>query len=190
MWALIAGIILFLAVHSIRVVAPDFRERMINNLGEMKWRGIYSLASIAGIVVLVWGYGQARYDNVFLYSPPVWMNHLQSLLMLIAFVFFVASIVPDSHIKKAVGHPALLSVKIWAVGHLLVNGDLASLLLFGSFLAWAVITLISAKRREDATLTGDPKVRNDIVVVTGGVVLWALFVFWLHELLIGVPVIA
>ncbi|MGI9350547.1 MAG: NnrU family protein [Rhizobiaceae bacterium] len=190
MWALIAGIILFLAVHSIRVIAPDFRERMIENLGEMKWRGLYSIASIAGIAILVWGYGQARYDNVYIYSPPIWMNHLQSLLMLIAFIFFVASIVPDSRIKKTIGHPALLSVKIWAVGHLLVNGDLASLLLFGSFLAWAVITLINAKRREEVIIENVPALRNDIVVVAGGLVLWALFVFWLHELLIGVPVIA
>lgn len=187
---LVVGLVVFLGIHSIRIVAPDFRQAQIDRRGLNAWKGIYTVISIVGFVILVWGYGIARQDPVVFWVAPAWMSHVVALLMLPVMIFLVASQVPAGRIKAAVKHPMLLGVKIWAVAHLLVNGDLASVLLFGGFLAWAVVDRISEKKRLLAGLTRNPvagPLKWDIIAVVGGLVAYALFVAVLHEWLIGVP---
>ncbi len=189
MLLMILGLILFLGVHSSRIVAPAARARFIAERGEGTWKGLYTVASIIGFVILVWGYGQARMTAPILYTPPVWMSHITLLLMIPAMILLVASQGPAGRIKAAVQHPMLLAVKIWALSHLLANGDLASLILFLAFLAWAVADRISEKKRLRAGIT-KPVVavspRADVIAVVGGLVLYALFVWRLHLWLIGV----
>ncbi|MGJ8571837.1 MAG: NnrU family protein [Hoeflea sp.] len=187
---LIVGLVLFLGIHSVRIALPGFRQAQIDKRGLNSWKGMYSLVAIIGFVILVWGYGIARQDPVVFWVAPAWMSHVVALLMLPAMILLVASQVPAGRIKAAVKHPMLLAVKIWAVAHLLVNGDLASLLLFGSFLAWAIVDRISEKKRLRAGITSNPvagPVKWDIIAVVGGLVLYVLFVAGLHEWLIGVP---
>jgi len=187
---LILGLVLFLGIHSVRIVAPEFRQAQIDQRGLNAWKGIYTVISIVGFVILVWGYGIARQDPVVFFVAPAWMSHVVALLMLPVMILLVASQVPAGRIKAAVKHPMLLGVKIWALAHLLVNGDLASVLLFGGFLAWAVVDRISEKKRLLAGLTRNPEagpLKWDIIAVVGGLVLYVLFVVVLHKLLIGVP---
>lgn len=186
---LIVGLILFLGIHSVRVFAPDFRENFIANRGEGAWKGLYTAISLIGLVVLIYGFGQARIDNVFFYSSPTWMSHIQLLLMIPAMILFIASQFPAGRIKKAVKNPMLIGVKIWAIGHLLVNGDLASWLVFGSFLVWAVLVVISTKKRGQ-TFPDETSTKADVFSVVIGLGVWAAIVFWLHERFIGVPAIA
>ena len=187
MTILILGIILFLGVHSLRIVAPAFRERMIARLGPQGWRGLYSLLSVLSLVVLIWGFAVAPVINIWF--PPVFMSHIAVLLMLFAMICLVASLLPPGHIAIKTKHPMVLSVKIWAAAHLLANGDLASMLLFLSFLAWGVIMRISLKkrwRRGELMMPSFVSSRYDILAVVIGVVLWAALLLKLHELLIGV----
>lgn len=187
---LIVGLVLFLGVHSVRIVAPGWRQTQIDARGLNAWKGIYSVASLAGFVILIWGYGLARQDPLVFWLAPSWMSHVVALLMLPAMILLVASQVPAGRIKAAVKHPMLLAVKIWALAHLLVNGDLASLVLFGAFLAWAVVDRISEKKRLRAGITRNPvagPLKWDMIAVVGGVVLYLAFLFGLHEWLIGVP---
>ncbi len=187
---LILGLVLFLGIHSVRIVAPEFRQAQIDQRGLNAWKGIYTVISIVGFVILVWGYGIARQDPVVFFVAPAWMSHVVALLMLPVMILLVASQVPAGRIKAAVKHPMLLGVKIWALAHLLVNGDLASVLLFGGFLAWAVVDRISEKKRLQAGLASNPvagPLKWDIIAVVGGLVLYVLFVVVLHKLLIGVP---
>ncbi|MGZ2381393.1 putative membrane protein [Rhizobium brockwellii] len=150
MTLLIVGIILFLGVHLVRVVVPDFRRSMIASLGEKGWRAAYSIASLATLILLIYGFGQARDVTGVLYNPPVWMAHITITLMLIAMICLVASLLPAGHIATKTKHPMVLSVKIWALAHLLANGETSSVLLFAAFLAWGVILRISLKRRQRA----------------------------------------
>lgn len=188
---LILGIILFLGVHLLRVVAPGFRLAMIDKFGENGWKGLYSVLSLVTLVILIWGYATAPVIN--LWFPPMGMNHLTTTLMLFAMICLVASLIPAGHIAVKTKHPMVLSVKIWAASHLLANGDLASTLLFVAFLAWGVVLRISYKRRERAGLS-QPRAfvsaRYDAIAVVGGIVLWAVFAMWLHKLLIGVAPLA
>lgn len=191
MTLLIVGIVLFLGVHLLRVVAPGFRLSMIERFGDNGWKGLYSILSLATLVLLIWGYATAPIVNIWF--PPVGMNHLTTTLMLFAMICLVASLIPAGHIAVKTKHPMVLSVKIWALAHLLANGDLASMLLFLAFLAWGVVLRISYKRRERAGLS-QPRAfvsaRYDVIAVVGGIVVWAVFLLWLHELLIGVAPIA
>ena len=190
---LIIGLVLFLGVHSVRIFAPDFRKTQIDVRGLNAWKGIYSVVSLIGFVILVWGYGIARQDPVVFWVAPLWMSHLVALLMIPVMILLVASQVPAGRIKAAVKHPQLLAVKIWAVAHLLVNGDLASVVLFGAFLAWAVVDRISEKKRLRAGITSNPvagPVKWDVISVVGGLVLYVLFVAFLHKWLIGVSPMA
>ena len=189
MGLLIIGIIVFLGIHSVRMLAPGFRDRVIANRGEGAWKGIYSILSLIGFAILVYGYGEARLETVYFYSAPLWMNHLQMLLMIPAMILLIASQGPVGRIKKAVKNPMLIGVKIWAIGHLLVNGDLASWLLFGTFLIWAVLLVINTNRRGQE-FPAETKPVADIIAVVVGLAVWAAFVFGLHEWLIGVPAIA
>jgi uncharacterized membrane protein len=187
---LIVGLVLFLGIHSVRIVAPEFRQTQIDARGLAAWKGIYSVVAIAGSVILVWGYGLARQDPIVFWLAPAWMSHVVAVLMIMSMILLVASQVPAGRIKAAVKHPMLLGVKIWALAHLLVNGDLASLLLFGGFLVWAIIDRISEKKRLQAGLTRNPvagPLKWDIISIVGGLVFYLLFLIWLHRLLIGVP---
>ena len=186
---LVAGLVIFLGIHSVRLVAPGVREKFISDRGLGSWKGIYSVVSIIGLILLIWGYGQARYDNVYLYTPPLWLNHLQYLLMIPAMILLTASDGPVGRIKKTVKNPMLIGVKIWAIGHLLVNGDLASLLLFGTFLVWAVLLVIDTKKRGQ-TFPEKTNPLGDVIAVVGGLLIWTAFMFFLHDWLIGVPLIA
>jgi len=189
MTLLIIGIVLFLGVHLVRVVAPDFRRSMIARLGEKGWRAAYSIASIATLVLLIYGFGRARQVTGMLYYPPVWMAHISIALMLIAMICFVASLLPAGHIKTKTKHPMVLSVKIWALAHLLANGETSSVLLFAAFLAWGVIMRISLKRRQqrgEITLPTFVSAKYDLYAVIIGAVVWALIIWRVHEWLIGV----
>jgi len=186
---LILGLILFLAVHSVRIVADDWRTRTIARIGAGPWKGIYSLISIAGFVLLVWGYGQARSGGMVLYNPPAFTRHIAGLLMLVSLALVAAAYVPGNHIKAALGHPMLAGIKLWAFAHLLSNGRLADVILFGAFLGWAVVYFIAARRRDRAAGTVYPagQVTRTALTVAAGVGAWAALVFGLHLWLIGVP---
>jgi len=187
MTLLLIGLLVFLGAHSTRIFAQGWRAAMISKLGVQGWKGACSVASLAGLTLIVIGYAASRADPVWLWSPPIWTRHAASLLMLVAFVLLVAAYIPSNRIKAAVGHPMVAGVKIWAFAHLLSNGTLADLLLFGSFLAWAVADFIAARRRDRATgVTYDVRTLPTVVTVLLGIVLWAAFAFWLHRVLIGV----
>lgn len=187
---LILGLVIFLGVHSVEIFSPTFRSRTVARVGEHAYKGIYSLLSIVGFVLLVWGYGVARQDPILLYAPPVWTRHLAALLMLPVFPLLFAAYLPG-RIKAAVKHPMLAAIKMWALAHLLANGMLADLLLFGGFLAWAVADRISVKRRAVVRpVPGSPPMKyNDLIAVLGGLGLYVVFVLWLHVRLIGVSAI-
>jgi uncharacterized membrane protein len=186
MLKLVAGLVVFLGVHSIRIFAPHWRERMIARIGAGPWKVIYSLASLAGFLLIIGGYSAARLEPVVLYNPPFWMRHLVALLMLPVFPLLLAAYLPG-RIKAAVKHPMLTATKAWALSHLLVNGMLADVLLFGGFLAWAVIDRISAGKRPQAAVRGAPlSIRNDVIAVVAGLALYGVFVMWAHVRLFGV----
>ena len=187
MTLLIAGLILFIATHSLRIFADDWRSRMVSKIGPMPWKGLISVASLVGIILMSKGYAAARAAPVLLWQSPVWMSHLVSLLMLVAFILFIAAYVPKNVIKARLGHPMIISVKIWAFGHLLANGTVADLLLFGGLLAWAVMSFRAARqrdRREGVTRVAGSAMPTVITVAVGAVI-WAWFAFQGHAWLIG-----
>ncbi len=191
MLVLILGLVVFLAVHSVRIVAPAWSEGVIARYGENAWKGVYSLVSLVGLVLIVWGYGLSRLDPVVLYSPPVWMRHVTLVLMMPVFVMLAAAYIPG-RIKSTLKHPMLAATKLWAVAHLLANGTLADVLLFGSFLAWAVADRISLKRRPQSPAVADlsPPPANDVVALVIGATLYVVFLLFLHEWLFGVSPLA
>src|SRR2546423_6922256 len=148
---LILGLALFLGMHSVSIVAPGWRDAQVARRGEMPWKGIYTVVSIVGFVLLVVGYGAARHSPIVLYEPPSWGRELALLLMLPVFPLFIATYLPG-RIKATVKHPTLVAVKLWAVAHLFANGTLADVLLFGGFLAWAVADRISMRHRPQRPL--------------------------------------
>ncbi len=186
---LVAGLIIFLGVHSLRIFAEPWRLSTIARIGEKPWKGVYSLVSIAGFVLLVWGYGQARQQGVVLFDPPLFTRHLAGLLMLISLVLLTAAYVPGNMIKGRLGHPMIISVKVWAFAHLLANGRLADVLLFGAFLVWAILDFIAARKRDRAagTVYARGNELRTVLTVVAGAVVWAVFVAGLHQWLIGVP---
>ena len=188
MTLLILGLVLFLGIHSVRIVAEDFRSRQIARLGDNGWKGLYSLASIAGFVLMLWGFGLARQQPVVLWAAPTWLRHVAALLTLASFVFIAAAYVPGNGIKTRLQHPMVLGVKLWAFAHLIANNTLADLLLFGGFLLWAVFSYRAAKARDRAAGTVYPAghaARTALTIVVG-IAAWAAFAFWAHAALIGV----
>ena len=196
---LVLGLILFLGVHSVRIVADDWRNQTIDRIGLGAWKAVYSLVSAVGLGLIIWGYGLARQSPDVLWTPPLGMRHAASLLTLVAFVLLVAACVPGNAIKARLGHPMVLSVKLWAFAHLLSNGTLADVLLFGGFLAWAVLNYRAARRRtpagrddaddeDDAVVTANrgPSLAATVATVVVGLGAWAVFAFWAHGVLIGV----
>lgn len=185
---LILGLLLFLGVHSTRVFADSWRARQIQRLGPMGWKALYSVLSLAGFALLVWGFGLARQQPVVVWVPPMALRHLNALFTLIAFVLLAAAYVPGNAIKARLGHPMLAAVKLWAFGHLLAAGMLHDVLLFGAFLLWAVVDFMVSRRRDRAagtTYSNGPAWRTVLTVVLG-VAAWAAFAFWLHRPLVGV----
>jgi uncharacterized membrane protein len=185
---LAAGLVIFLGVHSVRIFADGWRTAQIARLGPGAWKGLYSVASIAGFVLIVYGFGLARAAPVLLWSPPVWTRHLASLLTLAAFILLAAAYVPGTNIKAAVKHPMVLGVKTWAIAHLLANGRLADVVLFGAFLAWAVLDFRAARQRDRAQGLAYPAVgaARDVIAVVAGIAAWGAFAFYLHGAWIGV----
>ena len=185
---LVLGLVLFLGVHSVRIVADGWRTQMRARLGEGAWKGLYSVASVVGLVLVVWGYGLARQQPVVLWNPPVGMRHAASLLTLIAFVLLAAAYVPRNVFKAKLHHPMVLSVKVWALAHLISNGNLADVVLFGAFLLWAVLSFRAARQRDRAqnTVYAPGTAAGTGIAVVVGTAAWAGFAFWAHVWLIGV----
>ena len=192
MLILILGLAVFLGAHSVRIAGEDWRRAVISRVGEGPWKGYYSLVSLLGFILIIWGYGMARPESAVLWEPPVWLKHAAVALNLLAFILLGAFIVPAGRVKARLGHPMILAVKIWAFAHLLANGRVADLVLFGAFLVWAVADFTVSRRRDRATgtvrIAGPP--RNDALAVGVGVLIWAAFVLGLHEWLIGVSPLA
>jgi uncharacterized membrane protein len=188
MTALVLGLVLFLGLHSTRVFAEGARTRFIASHGEKRWKGLYSLGSLIGFVLIIWGYGLARQQPVVLWAPQGWARPVASLLTLASFVLITAAYVPGNAIKARFNHPMLLGVKAWALGHLLANHTLADLLLFGGFLLWAVLCFRAARARDRAAgwSPRPGQTRATVIAVVIGTVAWAVFAVWLHGWLFGV----
>lgn len=188
MTTLLIGLAIFLGVHSLRIFADDWRRAQRARLGEGPWYGLVSVVSLVGFALIVWGYGIARSAPMELWSPPAWTRHVTMPLTLVSFVLLAAALVPGNRIKAAVHHPTVLGVKVWAFAHLLSNGRLSDVLLFGAFLAWAVALFAVSRRRDRATGLRHPAghASRDAVTVGLGVVGWFVFARWLHAWLIGV----
>jgi len=187
---LAAGLLLFLGAHLVPA-STGLHTRLVGALGLVPYRVLFGIVALVGLGLIVWGFGVARAAGPpILYDPPVWLRHLTLLLMIPVFVLVAATYLPG-RISRAVRHPMVTAVKLWAFAHLLANGDAAAALLFGGFLAWGVIDRISLKRREAAglvTVRGGPW-RNDVVAVIVGLAVYAAIVGGLHAWLIGVPVV-
>lgn len=185
MLQLLLGIVLFFGMHSASIVALPLRDRLVAR-SENSWKAVYAIAALVGIVLIVRGYADLRQTPTVLYVTPIWLRHVAALLLLPVFAFFIAPYFPG-RIRNALKHPQLVAVKLWAFAHLLVNGTLADVLLFGSFLVWAIADRISLKKRVPRTLPGAPESKtNDVIVIIAGLALYAVFALWLHEYLFGV----
>jgi uncharacterized membrane protein len=189
MTLLILGLLLFLGVHSVRIVADGFRSAQIARLGANGWKGLYTLASMFGFALIVWGFGAARLQSVALWSTPGWLRPVAAALVLASFVLVSAAYVPGNGIKARLHHPMVLGVKVWAFAHLIANHTLADVVLFGSFLVWAALSFRAARARDRAAGTtyaaGTPS--RTALTIAIGVAAWAAFAFWGHAAWIGVP---
>jgi uncharacterized membrane protein len=185
---LVIGLLLFLGAHSVRIFADGWRTQVMAQRGAGAWKGLYTVVSLAGFALLVWGFGQARQQPVVLWVAPVALRHVAALLVLFAFILLVAAYVPGNGIKARVHHPMILSVKVWALAHLLVAGRLADVVLFGAFLVWAVLDFRSARQRDRAAGTTYPAgtLGGTLTATAIGVVAWAAMAFWGHAWLIGI----
>jgi uncharacterized membrane protein len=188
MTLLILGLILFLGSHSLSILAEGWRDRAVARIGLLPFKAVYGLVALAGLLLIVKGYGQARLDPIWIWQPPAALRHVNMLLMLVVFPALFAAYLPG-RISRTLKHPMLVAVKAWALAHLLVNGTLADLLLFGGFLAWAVADRISLKRRTPHTIPQAPaRPANDVLAVLLGLGVYALFVIWAHRALFGVAI--
>jgi len=188
MLQLISGLILFLGIHSTLIFAPSVKSAVVARSGALAWRGIYSLFALVGLVLIIMGYGASRQAPIMVWVPPVGLSHLALLLTLPAFIFLAAAYVPNNHMKAKMGHPMYIAIKTWALAHLLANGMLADILLFGSFLAWAIAGFAVRRKQDRKAGTQYPQgtMAGNITTVVVGIVAWAVFAFYLHALLIGV----
>ena len=185
---LILGLILFLGIHSTRIFADPWRTKQIARFGAGGWKGLYTLFSLVGFGLIIWGYGEARQAPMILWNPPVAMRHVAALLTMISFILVVAAYVPRNKVKAKLGHPMYAGVKLWAFAHLLANGSLADVLLFGGFLAWSVMGFVVSRKRDRANGVKYPAgelVMTGLVVMIG-IAAWAAFALWAHGVLIGV----
>lgn len=194
---LILGLVLFLGPHSVRLVADDWRTAAIEKVGDKAFKGIYSLLTLFGFYALIVGYAEARMQPWVIWQPPVATRHISVLLMWLASVLLVAAHMPGNHLKLRLGHPMVLSVKVWALAHLLANGNLADLLLFGAFLLWSVLIYKSSRARDrlnaqaqssanDSVSAPVPKMSATLMALVAGTLLWGAITFYLHALVVGV----
>jgi uncharacterized membrane protein len=185
---LVLGLVIFLGLHSIRIVAEPLRARAIVRLGENRWKGLYSLVSAIGFVLIVWGFASARFDAPQLWTPPLSARYAAMLLMLVAMILFAAYLFRRSHIAVETHHPMVWSVAVFGLAHLIANGSVADLVLFGAFLLWALADLASAyaRDRRELLLYPEPNWRATAGALVVGVALWAVIALWLHALLFGV----
>jgi uncharacterized membrane protein len=188
MTILILGLVLFLGVHSVRIVADGWRSATRARIGENAWKGSYSLVSLLGFGLIIYGFGLARQEAVVVWNPPMAMRHIASLLVAIAMILLAATYIPRNGIKARLHHPMILGVKTWALAHLLANGKLHDIVLFGAFLLWAVLDFRSARQRDKAAGTVYPAGTGAATAATVvvGLVAFAVFAVALHGPLIGV----
>ncbi len=186
---MILGLALFIGSHSVRVVAEPWRQQQIARLGEPVWKGGISVLALGGLVLAVYGYGLARADGTWLWVPPEWTAHAMALIMIPAFILLVAAFAPANRLRRSVGHPLVLAVGLWALAHLMANGRLEDLILFGAFLAWALVVFVAARRRdrEAGRTFPEPRRAGDAVAVGGGLVAYIVFAVFLHVPITGVP---
>lgn len=185
---LIVGLLIFLGVHSLRIFAAAFCQRVQANLGMTTWKVVFALISIVGFVLIVWGFSLARQQPVLLYAPPRAFKHANALFTLIAFILVAAAYIPHNHIKEKIGHPMLAGTKLWAFGHLLAIGFLHDVILFGAFLIWAVLLFVISRRRDrrDGVVMPQGAIKGDILSLMVGLFGWVVFAFFLHIRWIGV----
>ncbi len=188
MTALMLGLIVFFGIHSVRIISDDFRTRQIEKVGIRTWRAMYAAVSLVGLVLIVVGYAEARGAPQVIWYPAPWLMHVAILLTIPSFILFAAAYVSGTRIRNKVGHPMLLGIKVWAFAHLIANGMLADVLLFGTFLVWGVAAYASARRRDrrDGTILPIGPLRRDLLAVVIGLVAWAVFALWVHRWLFGV----
>ncbi len=192
MFLLILGLFLFLAVHSIVIFAPNFRAKY-RNQSPLLWKTIYGLCSIIGFILIIIGYGQARLSPIVIYMPPMWLKYIATISLIPVFIFFLAPYFPGK-ISKITRHPQLMAVKLFMMAHLIANGTLADILLFGLFLAWAVLDLIALNRLPKENPANSPLKLpaykyNDAILVVLGLALYFAFIYVLHYKLIGIGVL-
>ena len=187
MTILILGLVLFLGIHSIRIFADPWRARQIEKMGEQKWKGICSLLALIGFILIIYGYGQSS-PSFTIWSPPLWTWHITAALTLVAFILLTAAQVPKNGIKAKVKDPMVLGVKTWALAHLISNGSLAGIILFGSFLVWAIFDFKSCRRRRSNSL--DTPTETSLIMTlatyTIGIVAWFIFAIYIHQTLFGI----
>ena len=188
MSTLVVGLVVFLGVHSIGLFAPQWRSQRVAHIGLGPWKIGFSVLSIVGLALVIWGYGMARAQSVVLWTAPPAMRHVTALLSLIAFILVVASHVPRNHFKSALGHPMTVGVGLWALAHLLVNGALHDVILFGAFLTWALVTYVTRRLRDRAAQTSYPAGtgKGDAIAIVAGIAVGLVFALFLHGPLIGV----
>lgn len=188
MTLLVSGLILFLGIHSVRIFADEWRDTTIKKIGASKWKGIYSLVSIVGFILIVLGYGQTKLEHIQIWSPPLWTWHATALLNVIAFILLTAAYIPKNAIKNKLNDPMILGVKTWAFAHLISNGSLSGILLFGSFLIWAILDYRSCRNRRSYTTNSvvSSSVAMTLLTIVLGLGIWALFALYGHQTLIGI----
>jgi uncharacterized membrane protein len=189
---LILGLVIFLGLHSTRIVSESGRQKAIARLGEGPWKGLYSALSAIGFMLIVWGFARARYNAPRLWTPFPGARHITMLLMLISLVLLASYLFKRSHITAAVHHPMVWAVLLWSVGHLLANGSAADLVLFGAFLVWSVADLASsyARDRRNNLVYPAPELGATAGAVVVGLVIYGLFIGGLHLWLFGVSPLA
>jgi uncharacterized membrane protein len=187
MTILILGLILFLGIHSIRIFADPWRTIQTEKMGEQKWKGFCSLLALIGFILIIYGYGQSS-PSYTIWSPPLWTWHITAALTLIAFILLAAAQVPKNGIKAKVKDPMVLGVKTWALAHLISNGSLAGMILFGSFLVWAILDFKSCRRRRSNSLSvpADRSLMMTIATYAIGITAWFIFAIYIHQILFGI----
>ena len=186
---LVIGLAVFIGAH-VFVTRREARAALIARIGERPYRGLFALVSIAGVVLIAWGFAAYRLEGpIMVWFPPSWARYLTQILVWPSIILMTAAYIPGD-IKRTLKHPFLAGVKLWAVGHLIANGDLGGIILFGAILAWAVFDRISLKRRTDP---GGPPIpvggrRNDLIAIVVGTIIYLALGYAFHPAVIGVPV--
>jgi len=183
---LVLGLLVMLGMHSIKIAAPQWRDAAVARLGEAPYRGLYSVVSLVGLVLIVWGFSRAWEAPAFVYTPPGWGRHLAMALMIPAAILAFASVFPANGIKGYVAHPLLTATGLWALSHLFANGDLAGVVLFGAFLAWAVVDWVAQPGTPEPGRASGGFGKWDVAAILAGIAVYIVLIAGLHYLLFGV----